>query len=307
MPLLYCDFCTAFQRSLDGEEAMETAESREEYRYKAVCIVEETPETSTCLEMPLFGHAKHNIESREVEYTISFLDYKLVIPPHATRGGKDIPFQTGEMPYGPVGPFKFPPNTKPVSSVVWFCSDQMSDLEKPIKIVLSHCLKSPNEDSLKNLAFVKACDKVSTQNRDKEFKFHIVTDEERDEEPLFTANDGTLVTRHACFFCIVEEVAREDIDHASYCLTEAFSHRATGGVYEIRFILSYYLSPCLKVRHDFCWCTAGFYDFILHRHSAISMVRVTNLHTMKSHLPAKGPIQASNSHFQENYQMDGQW
>lgn len=237
--------CAAFKASDDALIARSEAND-----YKMLSKPQKVSKPSVLREMPLLGYTEHTIENRKEEYSISFLDYKLVIPPRATPEGRNISFQTGETHYGPVGPFKFPDNTRPVSSVVWFCSDEMSELEKPIKFVLSHCYKCSGEDDLPKLAFAKASDEEVTVNQrgEKEFTFHIVTEEEKEEEPIFTAKDGTLVTRHTCFYCIVERISREDIDHASYCLTEAVSLQAYEGVHDIRFILSYYLHPCIKVR-----------------------------------------------------------
>ena len=202
--------------------------------------------------IPLIGRVEDEIQSREEAYITEFLDYKIVVPANATRASRKIPFQTGEMPFGPVGPFKFPPNTKPVSSIVWFHSNGMSDLLKPIKIVLSHCLNCTNDDDLKHLVFMKAGDDdfEIDLNGEKEFVFHELREGEKEEEPIFTSVDGSLTTQHCCWYCIFQNVDREEIENARYCLTEAVSRQATDGKYEIRFILHYYLLPCMKVGYE---------------------------------------------------------
>ena len=56
-----------------------------------------------------------------------------------------ISTQCGVMPYGPLGPFKYPDGIKPVSPIVWFCSISSVEFQKPFEITIPHCLDCNSE------------------------------------------------------------------------------------------------------------------------------------------------------------------
>ena len=49
---------------------------------------------------------------------------KLIIPEGAIVGDHKV--QVAVMKYGPIGPFEYPDGYKPVSPIVWLCSNQRS-------------------------------------------------------------------------------------------------------------------------------------------------------------------------------------
>ena len=210
-------------------------------------VQQQTPEEK-CREKELlqleFLHIRTqqlSISRRGFKYHSKDDDFTLTVPDGAVPTGNSISIQVGVVPYGPVGPFKYPDGIRPVSPIVWLCSIPKFEFQKPLELSLPHCIDCSNEDDCRSLTFLKA-DHTANQIS-KVFHF-----EKTDGKASFAPNTshGTLSTTHFCLYC-VGEVNREDTDKANYCLVVARPLRMEK-ISKVYFCLTYFLETCLKVR-----------------------------------------------------------
>ena len=193
------------------------------------------------LESLLIRTSKLNFSSRGGKYHSEEDDFTLIVPEGAIPTGDSISIQIGVVPYGPVGPFKYPAGVRPVSPIVWLCSAPKPDFQKPIELSLPHCIDCNNEDDCRSLTFLKAGHTANQGTR----VFHFeLTDGKASFVP--NASYGTLSTTHFCLYC-VGEYTREDTDKANYCLVVARPLRMEKNS-KVHFCLTYFLKTCLKVR-----------------------------------------------------------
>jgi len=148
------------------------------------------------------------------------------------------------MPYGPFGPFDYPEGVKPVSPIVWFCSNPSITFEKPVAITIPHCLDCKSEEQSKCLAFFKANHDDYTVNCNGQRIFHF---KKAEGIASFSLNisSGTLHAEHFCFYC-VGVYSREDTAQANFCLITAKPVQIQRRC-RIHFCLTYFLETCLKV------------------------------------------------------------
>ena len=171
-------------------------------------------------------------------------DFKLIIPKGAIVGNHKV--QVAVMKYGPIGPFEYPDGYKPVSPIVWLCSNQKK-FQKDLELILPHCSALGNSDdeaSQTQLVFLKASHEyIRNKNGQKVFPFKQV-----DAQSSFNPNDlyGSLYINHCCFYC-VGVYSRKDTDQANLCLIVAKPHK-TDTKYTISICLTLDLPTCEKVR-----------------------------------------------------------
>jgi len=79
------------------------------------------------LESLLIRTQQLNISNKGFKYHSKDDDFTLTVPEGAVPTGDSISIQVGVVPYGPVGPFKYPDGIRPVSPIVWLCSIQLVD------------------------------------------------------------------------------------------------------------------------------------------------------------------------------------
>ena len=171
--------------------------------------------------------------------------YSLTVPKGAIPENMgSVSVQCGVIPYGPLGPFKYPDGVKPVSPIVWFCSTPNVEFQKPVEIVIPHCLDCQSEEDTQSLAFFKANhdDYTASDSGQKMFSFRKA--EGTASFPLSTSS-GTLCSKHFCFFC-VGVYSREDTAHANFCLITAKPVHIQRKC-RLHFCLTYFLATCLKV------------------------------------------------------------
>jgi len=97
-----------------------------------------------------------NISNKEFKYHSKDDDFTLTVPKGAVPNGDSISIQVGVVPYGPVGPFKYPDGIRPVSPIVWLCSIPKIEFQKPLELSLPHCIDCSDEDDCRSLTFLKA-------------------------------------------------------------------------------------------------------------------------------------------------------
>ncbi len=145
------------------------------------------------------------------------------------------------------GPFRFPQNSKLVSTILWICGKKRKQLNflKPIKIDLPHIIDCSNPEQSKNLTFAKAAHDSSLSDRP--FVFNEISD-----STYFGTRSGTLSTKHACFLCILHKVPSQVIKNANYCLIKVFPKGAAPDMFEMNFCVTYALKTCIEVRFSLC-------------------------------------------------------
>ena len=183
-------------------------------------------------------------ENGTYEYQSIDDNIKLIIPKGAIVGDHKV--QVAVMKYGPIGPFEYPDGYKPVSPIVWLCSNQKK-FQKDLELILPHCSDLGNSDeeaSQTQLVFLKASHKyIRNANDQKVFQFEKV-----DAQPLFNTNNipyGSLHINHCCFYC-VGVYNRKDTDQANLCLT-VVKPRVTTSNYIISICLMLDLPTCRNV------------------------------------------------------------
>ena len=164
----------------------------------------------------------------------------LEVPQGAVPTGQ--PPVTIEMGVVCEGPFEFPQNVKPVSPVIWFCTNDFEFTDK-LKITLPHFIGSKDEDQ--HLAFFKASHIPETAGGT--FSFKAIPDA---DSVVFGPCQGTLCTTHSCFLCICHNVSERITASANYCLFSAVPlprHIEDHNFY-VHFCVSYFLPTCIEVR-----------------------------------------------------------
>ena len=178
-------------------------------------------------------------DSKGGVYTKKYHDVYLEIPEGAIPGGqRPISIELGIVREGP---FEFPQNVKPVSPVIWFCTNDFEFTDQ-LKITLPHFIGSKEENQ--HLAFFKASHvpKPSVGT----FSFKPIDS----AVPVFGSSQGTLYTTHSCFLCICHSIPERIIASANYCLISAVpkpSH-IEDNTFDMHFCVSYFLPTCIEVR-----------------------------------------------------------
>ena len=182
------------------------------------------------------------IDSSGGEYHSKIDDFRLIIPKGAVQS--PVVIQVGVVAYGPCGPFEYPKGCRPVSPIVWVCTNHETKFLKSIKIVLPHCIDCASEEDCRTLTFLKADHTAKVRSSGE----NVLCFKEMDGETSFSPQSsyGTLLTNHCCMYC-VGEFDSEDTDKAKICLTKATPRVIQGDHFQVHFCLTYFLPTCLKV------------------------------------------------------------
>ena len=188
---------------------------------------------------------KFKVNHTGKEYCIKSHDIVIKIPPLAVTVDVSIDVEVGVLLHGP---FVLPPNSRPISPIVWLCVKNKVNFHKPIDITIPHFIKDQPFDAKKlGIKFMKASHHTHLfPNGKKMFSFNPVG---RDSTTHFTSLKGTLKTHHFCFLCIAAPDSKDLHEHAAYCLTrvDPLTWNPSIQRQEIYFIVSYFLSTCLQV------------------------------------------------------------
>ena len=167
------------------------------------------------------------------------------VPQGAIPKGVKVGIEVGVTLYGP---FSFPWKTKPVSPIVWLCTQQDVHLRKAIEVVLPHCIHGLEEGEHDDLGmrFLKANHQEDTIASEEHSVYHF--------HPLegklkFTPSCGTVHIHHFCFLCISANKTREVVQRSGYCLSRVIPHPwpASQSQMFIYFCVTYFMKTCLKV------------------------------------------------------------
>lgn len=184
----------------------------------------------------------HLCDSKGGVYIQGYHSVYLEIPQGAIPDGQ--PPVAIEMGIVREGPFEFPPNVKPVSPVIWFCTKEF-EFTRQLKITLPHFIGSKEEN--RHLAFFKASHIPETSGGT--FSFKAIPDS---DSVVFGSCQGTLCTTHSCFLCICHNKSERVLANANYCLFSAIpkhSHIESND-FDMHFCVSYFLPTCVEVILD---------------------------------------------------------
>ena len=183
-------------------------------------------------------------DSRGKEFINSDHDITLRVPPGAIPDGVTVHIETGVTLHGP---FQFPPGTRPISPIVWFCTQEGVPFLKPVEVILPHFLH--NWDGLQ-LGFLKADHSTfTTDDGEKRYIFQPVND----PMELHLENVkgfGVLSTKHFCFLCIQANITHDQLpSKAQYCLTKVTPDPwpSMAISFPIHFCVTFLLPTCFEV------------------------------------------------------------
>ena len=190
-------------------------------------------------------------DSSGMEFTNTDHDITLRVPEGAIPDGVTVHIKAGVALHGP---FQFPPGTRPISPIVWFCMQENIPFEKPVEVLLPHFLRH-----WKNLqlGFLKADHSTyTTDDGEKRYMFQHLNDP---MEFCFENGRGfgVLSTKHFCSLCIhVSNITRDQlISKAQYCLTEVIPDPWPSMPIDVplHFCVTFFLKTCFEVSNTLCY------------------------------------------------------
>ena len=184
-------------------------------------------------------------DSNGKEFTNNDHDITLRVPPGAIPDGVTVHIEAGVALHGL---FQFPPGARPISPIVWFCTQEGILFLKPVEVVLPHFLH--HWEGLE-LGFLNADHRNFTVADDGQKKY---TFQHSNDPVTFYSEDGRgygiLYTKHFCFSCIKSNITRDQLpSNAQYCLTkvipEPWPLEQTN--VPLHFCVTFFLKTCFKV------------------------------------------------------------
>ena len=191
-------------------------------------------------------------DSEGTEYRSEEHDFKIYVPKGAIKKRAHVEIQIGITLQGP---FDFPEGKRPVSPILWLCSNPETKFKRPIEVTLPHYLDASSADlgnesgmtgTVYGLSFLKASHKssiVSARGR-RRYQF-----QPADGEEWFWSNEnhGTLHTKHFCFVCIAANVSSDVTTKAIYCLVAVIPKPIEDPTWKLHFCITYLLKTCIQV------------------------------------------------------------
>ena len=139
-------------------------------------LFDHLPAIKRCLELPLIVPFVepvdvHKCDSSGKEFINSDHNITLRVPPGAIPDGVTVHIEAGVALHGP---FQFPPGTRPISPIVWFCMQEDVPLQKPVEVILPHFL---HQREHLQLGFLKADHRnYTTDDGEKRYNFQHLND-----------------------------------------------------------------------------------------------------------------------------------
>ena len=157
--------------------------------------------------------------------------------------GKTVQFEVGVALYGS---FHFSNNHRPISPILWLCTEEQVTLQKPIKITLPHCLVDLRYEEIDKygVRFAKANhnNTETTPDGKQAFKFESCTDEVQH----FGGSSGHISTSHCCYICITSDKTREVALRSGYCLS-IIERTISPVLHRVHVCATFLLSSCNEV------------------------------------------------------------
>lgn len=176
-------------------------------------------------------------------YTDDSHGISVTIPKNAIPEGQVIHFEIAITLHGP---FVFANGKRPISPILWICTQENVKLKKLIDVKLPHFLHGLSESEAQHydVSFAKAThSKRATNIESFEFTPCRTKQEFINEEE---GSYGALKIDHCCFMCIEAEHTRDLALRAGYCLSRV-EYRLSPSRYAIHFCATFMLKSCLGV------------------------------------------------------------
>ncbi len=198
---------------------------------------------------------RYRVSSDGGTFSLKSHDITLKVPNSAVKDEHTVMIEVGVLMHGP---FIFPPNTRPISPILWVCVRNKIFFQKSIDITLPHFVNIlPHEAKLLGMKFMKASHHPRIlPDGTREYVFNNVGN---DSATSFTSKLGTLKTHHFCFLCISANDSRALYQRSCYCLTRV-DPIIRNQRQEIYFIVSYLLKTCLQVSIQFLLLLVHFHS-----------------------------------------------
>ena len=179
-------------------------------------------------------------------FTISSHGITIQVPQGAVPKGETIQF---EVAVTLIGPFKFSMGKRPISPILWLCTQEDITFEKPIQIKMPHFLigLSEEEKGKFKVNFAKGdhpdigsseASLPQVEFKPCQSKVQLIVNE--------NGSYGILHTSHCCFFCMEAEHSSDLAMRAGYCLTRV-EYQPSPSVQAIHFCATFQLDTCLDV------------------------------------------------------------
>ena len=164
-------------------------------------------------------------------------DITVEIPERAVPEGTVLKLSVSAMLYGP---FLFPEGVRPVSPILWLCTNPTLTFSRPIEVVLPHYLHCEDQNDTKKLIFLKA------DHNSIDGKFHF---KPTDGESVFKHHTtyGMLHTKHCCFLCIAAKMTEKDTPKTNLSLITAYPRNPQEHPWNVYFGVTYLLPTCMQV------------------------------------------------------------
>ena len=168
----------------------------------------------------------------------------MTIPKNAIPEGRIVHFEIAVTLHGP---FTFADGKRPISPVLWICTQEKVSFKRLIEVKMPHFLSGLTRSELSHhgVSFAKADHSTAVAQKTPIYDFvpcrtkqQFVTEE--------TGSYGTLESDHCCFMCIQANHSRELMLKAGYCLSRV-EYRLSPSRYAIHFCATYMLDSCLRV------------------------------------------------------------
>jgi hypothetical protein len=167
-----------------------------------------------------------------------------VIPEGAIPVGDSITIDIGVALFGP---FQYPPNIRPVSSVFWVSvrGHQNYRFLKPLRVTIEHCLNLSGCDDAEivdvGLQFMKACPAPNTSGK------YVFSSAAEDQDFLTQSFHGSLMDRFTAV-CICASATPDTVRQTAYQLSVVHPTpvRANGTCHTVHFITSFSLKYCIS-------------------------------------------------------------
>lgn len=177
-------------------------------------------------------------------YTVGDHDIQLKVPHGAIKKRATVDIQVGVCLHGP---FAFPPNTQPVSPVIWLHVNSDVKLAKPVEITIPHCLHiRTTEGTATRMQFLKASCKSRATARGQTHKYQF---SELDGKGVSTweESSGTLATKQSSFLCIATNNTPATVSQTTYCLIMVIPRPINSSTWKIQCCITYFLKTCIQV------------------------------------------------------------
>ena len=210
------------------------------------CTTVSSTEAESQPHVSFLHHKLLKCDSSGLEYTIEDHDITLRVPAGAVAENQTIDFETGVTLYGP---FVFPPNTQPISPIIWLCALDVVQLQKPFRLLVPHVLVGLTKDRLQHhqVEFAKAIHNDYTAHSGQiKYKFKSC-----ESKPLFASSGSksyaVVESTHFCYNCIVGKVTPKLARDAGYCLVRIERPSVSFKRDEVYFTAVYFLNTCINV------------------------------------------------------------